>query len=98
MKIETVHVIKEVGSKDEKTSMIKKLHRQFGHPSIKSLKAILKNAEVLDKQSEKIVEDISSICEICLRYKRTPSTPVVSLPLANDGFKNFWRCIFSSLY
>ena len=84
MQIETVHVINEIENKSEKITMIKKLHRQFGHPSTKSLKAILKNAEVLDKHTERIVEEIGAKCDICSRYKRTPSTPVVSLPLAKQ--------------
>ena len=82
MKIESVHVINEVVSLKEKTIMIKKLHRQFGYPSAKSITTILKNADALDKQSDTIVDEISVSCEICLRYKRTPSKPVVSLPLA----------------
>ena len=58
------------------------MHRQFAHPSAKNLKALLKNAEHLDDEISQIVDNISVECETCKRYKKTPPTPVVSLPLA----------------
>ena len=61
---------------------VTKLHRQFAHPSAKKLKALLKNAEHLDDEISEIVDNISAECETCKRYKKTPPTPVVSLPLA----------------
>ena len=84
----TIHVenvnITEMKSSKEKEKELKKLHRQFGHPSAQSLKAILKNAEVLDKQSENIIDEMNKNCEICKRYKRTPSRPIVSMPMAQQ--------------
>ena len=73
-----------VGDKhpDEKKKVIQKLHRQFAHPSATSLKALLKSADVLDKESEEKITEITENCTICKRYKKTPSRPAVCLPLA----------------
>ena len=67
---------------EEKFKIVTKLHHQFAHPSAKNLKALLKNAEHLDDEISQIVDNISAECETCKRYKKTPPTPVVSLPLA----------------
>ena len=61
---------------------LKLSHRQFAHPSAKNLKALLKKAEQLDDEISQIVDNISAECETCKRYKKTPPTPVASLPLS----------------
>ena len=83
MPVEGVYLA--VGDKhpDEKKKVIQKLHRQFAHPSAKSLKSLLKSAEVLDKESEEKITEITENCTICKRYKKTPSRPAVCLPLAS---------------
>ena len=48
------------------------MHRQFADPSAKHL----------DNEISQIVDNISAECETCKRYKKTPPTLVVSLPLA----------------
>ena len=68
----------------EKKKMVLKLHQQFGHPSVKRLRNLLADAGVKDKICFDIVENITDGCNICRKYKRTPSRPVVSLPLARD--------------
>ena len=84
MNIESVHLVTELQTVKEKSQMIKKLHRQFGHPSAISLKAIMKSADVIDKDCEKIIEDTSKNCDICLRFKKTPPRPAVSLPMSSQ--------------
>ena len=84
VKIENVHMVVEQKTGKEKEAMIHKLHRQFAHPSAKSLKAIMNNADALDDECEKLIDDISKKCEVCKRYKKTPSRPVVCLPLAKQ--------------
>ena len=63
---------------------ITKLHKQFGHPSSKRLIELLKSAGMNNVDCFKIVERVSDDCDICTKYKRTPSRPVVSLPLAKE--------------
>ena len=67
----------------KKRKKLYKLHRQFAHPSGKNLKALMKNTEAFDTEVDEIIEHISENCEVCKRFKRTPSQPVVCMPLAN---------------
>ena len=84
VKIEKVHMVIEQKTKKEKEVMIRKLHRQFAHPSAKSLKAIMSNADALDDECARLIEDISKKCEVCMRFKKTPARPAVCLPLARQ--------------
>ena len=67
---------------EEKLKIVTKLHRQSAHPSANNLKALVKNAEHLVDEISHMVGNISAECETCKRCKKTPPTPVVSLPPA----------------
>lgn len=63
-------------------SALLKLHRQFAHPAYDKLVALLKDA---GQWSEKFAQTLHSICDncnVCKQFSRTPSRPVVSLPMA----------------
>ena len=62
--------------------MAVKLHKQFAHPSSEKLIKLVKKSGCYDGDLIKEIQSISDNCEICLRYKRTPARPAVSLPLA----------------
>ena len=68
----------------EKTNAIKKLHRQFGHPSEQKLKDLLKNANIQNKEVYSILSKVVDECDFCIRHKKTPSRPAVSLPMSTD--------------
>ena len=72
------------GNKKEKLKLMNKLHYQFGHPRSQRLKGLLKNAGITDEEYDQCIDEISEGCEICKKYQRTPSRPIVSLPLAKD--------------
>ena len=76
-------VLEEMSSKD-KSVAVKKLHRQFGHASEQKLKDLLKKANVKDKEIYDLLNKAITECELCIRFQRTPSRPVVSLPMASD--------------
>ena len=80
------HIVHNLENKSdlEKLNIVKKLHRQFGHTTARPLKLLLKNAGIVDRIFFTMIEDVSTNCDICKRYKRTPPRPVVSLPLAQD--------------
>ena len=82
MELEEVCMSMEDKLFEKKLKIVTKSHHQFAHPSEKNLKALFKNAEHLDDEISQIVDTISAECETCKRYKKTPLTPVVSLPLA----------------
>ena len=78
-------ILLSLGENDgEKQKKIKKLHHQFGHPSARRLKILMKDAGIEDSRSHNMVDDVTNGCETCVRYKRTPSRPVVSMNMAND--------------
>ena len=68
----------------EKRKNVKKIHHQFGHPSSKRLKMLFKDAELVDKESNSLVEEITDGCNTCIKFKRTPSRPTVSMNMAKE--------------
>ena len=60
-----------------------KLHRQFAHPYPDRLINLLKDSGVDDKSVFDVVKDVSTNCETCKRYKKSPLRPVVGFPLAS---------------
>ncbi|KAG1673036.1 DNA polymerase epsilon subunit 2 [Nymphon striatum] len=68
----------------EKLSVVEKLHKQFAHPTGQRLKSLLRDADVYDEEYQKCVDEISNNCQVCKRYKKTPSRPIVALPLATE--------------
>ena len=69
---------------DDKKKKIVKLHKQLAHPSSHRLKTLLKDAELYDTEVGQFLDELSNTCDVCLRTKKTPARPVVSLPLATE--------------
>lgn len=63
---------------------ISKLHKQLAHPSDHGLLKLLTYAGLKGECYKKIVENISSNCLTCKKFRKTPARPVVSLPLAQN--------------
>ena len=80
---EVLVVLEEMDTKDKETA-VKKLHRQFGHASEQKLGDLLKKANVQDKEIYDVLTKVTNDCELCAKFKKTPSRPAVSLPLASD--------------
>ena len=57
-----------------------KLHRQFAHAPGYKLITLLKSAGYERKIFSKVIEDVCSTCEICVRYKKPKARPIVGLP------------------
>ena len=72
-------------SYQEKEKMVTKLHNRFGHPSCDKLCKFLTNAGVKDGQFFDILQEFSSKCDVCLKYKRKNPRPVVGLSLAKES-------------
>ena len=78
-------------SDDEKTKLtetekkeIIKLHKYFAHRSGQKLWENLFHPAGILKGKKKLVLEFLEQCEICRKYKRTPSRPKVGLPKAKD--------------
>ena len=61
-----------------------KLHRQFAHPSRKSLLKLINNAGIKDSNLEKEVSNVSNKCITCIKYRKPFNRPVVCMPLASE--------------
>jgi transposase InsO family protein len=79
-----VLLVIEAKDEQEKEKKMKKLHRQFGHATKDRLKKLLIDAGVNDSDLFRTLEKVVNNCEICDRHSKTPSRPVVSLPMASD--------------
>lgn len=81
----TEEIMLTLGDDDkDKKKKIEKLHQQFGHPTCKRLIQLLKDAGVEDEMCFVFTEEVSDSCEICMKYKKTPSRPVVSVNMAKE--------------
>ena len=83
-KLQQVLLVGESGDRTFTKDEVIKLHKQFGHPSSDKLIKLLKNSGVSKKECFDLVKDVTIDCDICIKYKRTPSRPIVSLPLAQE--------------
>ena len=67
----------------DKYKVLLKLHRQFAHPSLKKLSALLQYAGNSRRISLICFEQMGENCDLCQRYAKTPPLPVVSLSMAS---------------
>ncbi|XP_057305251.1 uncharacterized protein LOC130642182 [Hydractinia symbiolongicarpus] len=70
-------------NKTEKMKKAMKLHRQFAHAGKDKLLKLVKDSNLYDKEFLSCIEECCNDCEICHKYKRPYSRPVVGIPLAN---------------
>ena len=70
-------------SPSEKKKIAVKLHKQFSHPSSEKICGLVKSSGFDDSEFIEILKKIPSECDVCLRFKKTPSKPSVGLPLAS---------------
>ena len=66
----------------ERIKVLSKLHRQFAHPPEKRLVSLLKDAGVWEEHYRPAIQKIIGDCELCKVYAKTPSRPVVAMPMA----------------
>ena len=67
----------------EKHKTLLKLHRQFAHPPKKRLASLLKDAGIWKAEYEADLDQIENRCELCKVYAKTPSRPVIGMPMAS---------------
>ena len=79
----TIDNIEEKLKKEKKYIAIK-LHKQFGHPKSARLIDLIKTVGTSDKDMLDMVKDLDKSCEICMRYKRPSSRPVLGFSLSHD--------------
>ena len=71
-------------SNKEKQQIAIKLHRQFGRPKSSRLIDLVKSAGISDNEFLDLLKNFDESCEICIRYKKPKSRPVIGFSLAHD--------------
>ena len=77
----------------DKKKVAEKLHRQFGHANPIKLKELIKNANIQDDELVRMIDKVSTECEICIKYNRNNARPCVGFPLAT----RFNECVAMDL-
>ena len=72
-----------LGNQDLKKKA-EKLHKQFGHPTAINLIKMLRSAEIYNREFEQVIDNVSEKCEVCVKYKKPKSRPIVSMPMASS--------------
>ena len=72
-------------TQDNPKKIAAKLHRQFCHCSAEKLKLLVQNSKIWNdnKLLLKEIDLISQNCQVCKRYKKSPPTPIVGLPMSS---------------
>ena len=68
--------------KREMEKNIIKLHRQFAHPGREPFIKLLKESGLYNREVQIYVNELYTNCEVCIQTARTPSRPVVCMPMA----------------
>ena len=76
-------MLADINDKDER-SIASKLHRQFAHPTSRTLNKLIQNAGIENKKLQKEVESISKKCITCVKFQDRASRPVVCTPMATE--------------
>ena len=74
------YVLYSYGVRDSKAKALK-LHGQFAHPSMEKLIKLIREAGIGHSELEEEIRKIEGNCETCLKFKRAPSRPIVSIPM-----------------
>ena len=65
-------------------NMAVKLHRQFAHPTPKTLIQLVRNAGIKNSNLIKEINEISENCITCLKMQKRFARPIVCTPLATE--------------
>ena len=69
----------------EKRKSLLKLHHQFGHANVAKLAQLLKSADIKDKQSLILLQEVVDGCNTCQKFKKpSHARPAVGLPRASN--------------
>ena len=68
-------------SKEERVKAAVKLHRQFCHPDVNKLKSLLKDANLVDEELYKLIDEITDRCESCEKYKKAKPKLIAGFPM-----------------
>ena len=68
----------------EKETILKKLHKQFAHPSQEKLKALMIDANIWDADYQNIATQLYQNRDICLKFHKTPAKTGSFTPISDQ--------------
>ena len=77
------YVLYSYGVRESKVKALK-LHKQFAHPSKERLIKLVRESGVRDMELEEEIRKLEDKCDTCMKFRRTPCRPVVSMPMARN--------------
>ena len=69
---------------EEKRKTAIKLHKQFAHPRSDQLIKLIKDGGIEDRDLFSMIQEVEATCEICIKYKKPHSRPVVGFSLGKE--------------
>ena len=70
--------------KTEKIKKVSKIHKVLAHPLPHILKYFFKNSSDNEKEVLEAVDSVTDNCDVCRRFRKSPSRPKVGLPVSSD--------------
>ena len=83
VKTNTVYFLGVYSEGKTTRQILDKLHKQFGHPTVRRLRNLIIDAKLWKAEYLGILEDINAKCKVCHTYKKTPMRSVVSLRMGD---------------
>ena len=77
------YVLYSYGLRESRVKALK-LHKQFAHPSKERLIKLVRESGVRDMELEEEIRKLDGNCDTCMKFKKTPCRPVVSMPMARN--------------
>ena len=74
---------------EEKLKRIARIHKVLAHPQPRILKKFFNDSSERSPEISKMVDAVTDKCEVCRKFKKSPSKPKVSLPMSDD----FNQCV-----
>ena len=68
----------------EKEKKIRKIHQVLAHPLPEILKKFFRNSSDNDKEILSLIDKVHDKCNVCKRFRKSPSRPKVGLPVSSD--------------
>ena len=73
----------------EKLKRVARIHKVLAHPPPRILKKFFNDSSEKGPEINKLVDTVNDKCEVCRKFKKSPSRPKVSLPMSDD----FNQCV-----
>ena len=68
----------------KKKNKFRKIHQVLAHPLSEITKKFLRNSSENDPEVLRLVDEVNNNCDVCKRFRKSPSRLKVGLPVSSD--------------